>query len=369
MAERTTALVVGGTGPTGPYIVDGLRRRGFTVTILHRGTHEIDEIPDDVEHIHADPHFRETLDPALDGRSWDVTVATYGRLRHVAEAMVGHTGQFVAVGGVGVYRGFFGTQGIWPPGLALSTPEDAPLVETEQENRFQYLMVQAERAALAAHPSGSLFRYPYVFGARQLIPREWSVVRRIRDGRPFVLLPEAGLTIITHGYVENLAHAVLLAVDQPDRSAGKFFNVGDDQQLTMAQVVAHIARHMDSSIEILSLPTAAAKVARPLTPLGSDHRLFDMTLARESLGYRDVVPVLEGLERTVDWLMANQPEHGGDTETRLGDPFDYRAEDRLAEILRRSIDEMSAVQITEIDSPNHAYAHPKRPGEVDHHGR
>jgi hypothetical protein len=39
------ALVIGGTGPTGPFIVNGLRARGYATAILHRGTHEIDEIP------------------------------------------------------------------------------------------------------------------------------------------------------------------------------------------------------------------------------------------------------------------------------------------------------------------------------------
>ena len=35
------ALIVGGTGPTGPFIVNGLIERGYEVTIFHRGTHEI----------------------------------------------------------------------------------------------------------------------------------------------------------------------------------------------------------------------------------------------------------------------------------------------------------------------------------------
>jgi nucleoside-diphosphate-sugar epimerase len=29
-------------------------------------------------------------------------------------------------------------------------------------------------------------RYPYFYGPRQLAPREWSVTRRIRDGRTVV---------------------------------------------------------------------------------------------------------------------------------------------------------------------------------------
>jgi hypothetical protein len=34
---------------------------------FHRGTHEIPEIPEAIEHIHADPHFRETLAAADQG--------------------------------------------------------------------------------------------------------------------------------------------------------------------------------------------------------------------------------------------------------------------------------------------------------------
>ena len=38
-----TALVLGGTGPTGHFVVNGLRQRGHRVAILHSGRHEIDE--------------------------------------------------------------------------------------------------------------------------------------------------------------------------------------------------------------------------------------------------------------------------------------------------------------------------------------
>ena len=49
------ALVIGGTGPTGPSLVNGLRQRGFATAILHTGRHEVDTIPPDVEHIHTNP--------------------------------------------------------------------------------------------------------------------------------------------------------------------------------------------------------------------------------------------------------------------------------------------------------------------------
>lgn len=68
VSAEKRALVVGGTGPSGPHIVNGLIARGYTVTLFHRGTHESDDIPDFVEHIHGDPHFIETIQEALGQR-------------------------------------------------------------------------------------------------------------------------------------------------------------------------------------------------------------------------------------------------------------------------------------------------------------
>src|SRR5215467_6686277 len=117
------ALVVGGTGPSGPFLVNGLRDRGYEVAIFHRGTHEIPEIPEGVEHIHGDPHFRETIDTALSKRSFDVVIATYGRIRLVAEALQDRTGQFIAIGGMPAYRGYFDASANFPRGLPIPARE------------------------------------------------------------------------------------------------------------------------------------------------------------------------------------------------------------------------------------------------------
>src|SRR6266849_791464 len=48
--ELMKALIVGGTGPSGPFLANGLIERGYKVTIFHRGTHEIPEIVPEVAH-------------------------------------------------------------------------------------------------------------------------------------------------------------------------------------------------------------------------------------------------------------------------------------------------------------------------------
>ena len=214
------ALVIGGTGPTGPYLVNGLLDRGYEVSILHRGSHDSDEIPRSVERIIGDPHFRETLSEALSGRWFDCVIATYGRIRFIAEVIGAHTDRLITVGGAPGYRGLLNPDALYPAGMQTPVPEDAPRVESEEEFRFGYLVRLTEDAVLAGHERGDFnathFRYPVVYGPRQITPTIWSIMRRAIDGRGFMVLPEGGLTLITRGYTANVAHAVLLSVDRPD---------------------------------------------------------------------------------------------------------------------------------------------------------
>ncbi len=365
-----TALIVGGTGPTGPFLVEGLRERGYTVAILHRGTHEIPEIPPEVEHLHADPHFRETLDEALAGRAFDVAIATYGRIRHVAEALAGKAGQFIAIGGVPGYRGYFDPPANFPAGLPIPTPETAPTVASEAEHRFAFLIASAEQAVLAAHPDGAVYRYPYVYGPYQLLPREWCIMRRVLDRRPFIILSEGGSGLMTHGYAGNLAHAVLLAIDHPEAAAGQIFNCGDDTQYTIRQVVEIIADELNHQFEIVSLPAEVAYPARGLAVEATPHhKLMDLHKIRLRLGYRDRVAPEEAIRRTVRWFLEHQPERGGDLERRLHDDFDYDAEDQLAAIYREARER--ARKLHRGPQPTmHPYPHPKEPGLVrDHRNR
>jgi nucleoside-diphosphate-sugar epimerase len=354
------ALVVGGTGPTGPYIVRGLLARGHAVAILHRGTHESDEIPPEVEHIHADPYDAEAFAAALGARAFDVVVATYGRLREVARVCAGRAGQFLGIGGVPLYRGWMRPEDLTPRGLPVPLREDAQQVESAEELRKGFMIRRTEEAVFGFHPRAAMFRYPTVYGPRQLLPLEWCIVRRVLDGRPHLVLPDGGLTLSTAGYAENLAHAVLLAVDRPDASAGQSYNCGDEQTLTLRQRVEMISSIMGRAIEIVSVPAEVALPAWPLlTHEASDHRLMDLGKIQRELGYRDVVPVPEALRRTVEWLVDNRPEPGGLTEQILGDPFEYEAEDRLVAAAREGLEKMRAVGYATQPSAGASYVAPE----------
>ncbi len=365
------ALIVGGTGPSGPFLANGLIERGFEVTIFHRGTHEIPEIGPEVAHIHGDPHFRETIESALGDRTFDAVIATYGRIRFVAEALAGKTPCFIAIGGVPSYRGYFDPRANFPAGLKVPVPEDAPLVMSEGEQRFSWLIKSTEDAVLSAHPNGVVYRYPYVYGPYQLVPREWCIIRRILDKRSSIMLPDGGLSLMTHGYAENLAHAVLLAIDHPKVAAGQIYNCGDEDQLSLRQVVEVISRELNHPLELVSVPSSFGTAARAVSIGGSNnHVVMDLFKIKTQLGYRDRITAVEAIAKTAHWYVEHQPAPGSEIEQRLQDPFDYQAEDKVIAILREAREKTQAVAAREVTHIAHPYAHPKEPGLArDHRNR
>jgi nucleoside-diphosphate-sugar epimerase len=338
------ALVIGGTGPSGHFIVNGLLRRGYEVAILHTGRHELKEIPEAVEHIHTDPFSTDALLDALGNRDFDLTVAAYGRLRRIAEIMAGRTGRFISIGGAPAYRGYMNPAVLNPPGMAVPTPEDAPVVPAEGEDPKGWRVAQTERAVFDKHPNATHFRYPFLYGPYQIAPREWCVVRRILDGRP-VIIPEDGLSLNHSAYVENAAHAVLLAVDRPESASGRIYNCGDERLLSLRQMVEIIAEALGRKPEIVSMPWRFATPARPLIAQPwTTHRVLDLGKLKTDLGYADVVPPERGLALTAKWLRDHPLERGGTDEKILQDPFDYRAEDELIAAWRNLCDRMPQIK-------------------------
>lgn len=337
------ALVIGGTGPTGPGVVNGLVERGYETAILHTGRHEVDTIPPSVEHVHTNPFRIDEVSSALGSRVFDVVFAMYGRLRDLAPYFAGRTGRFVAVGGVPAYRGFARPHLNAPRGMLVPVRETAPRAVGDENDKVAKI-VATEDVVFAHHPEATLFRYPLIYGPGQINPREWLIVRRLIDGRRRIIVSDGGLTLRTAAYGPNASHALVLAVDHQDAAAGKAYNISDEHVLTAAQTIEVIAAALDAEVELVNLPAALATPARPF--LGAEHTLHQFTgvdALRHDLGYRDPVPPIEALTLTARHLRDNPVERGSTTEMRLQDPFDYDAEDALIEAYRAAITEAREV--------------------------
>lgn len=365
---RKTALVVGGTGITGPFVVNGLLRRGYEVTILHSGLHEID-FDEPVEHLHGDAHFPETLQALLGTRRFDVTVSMYGRLRHVAETMRGRTEQFLSTGAV-FYQGWvrrkMGDDPVMYADLQIPTREDHALARNSP-SALVSKGIEAEslviRLSEQGHFAGSMFRVPRMYGPRAPAGVEWSIVRRLLEGRRRIIVPDGGMVAETRAYAQNVAHMMLLALEHPREAASQVFNTGDERATTLREWALAIAAAMGvHDLELVSAPYESAFPAFPYArdPFVAGHRVLDLDKARRLLGYSDAVPFEQAIAQTTQWYMHNQPEPGGEAERQLGDTFDYAAEDRLLEHLERFKADAAAIPHQPF-SYGHPYRHPVAP--------
>jgi nucleoside-diphosphate-sugar epimerase len=366
------ALFIGGTGPTGPTIVQGLAARGFDVTIMHGGLHETDLGVSGVHHIHEDPHFREGLERGLADSTWDLVIASYGRLRVIAEYFAGRTGRLVAIGGsTAIYArdgderwGLAGRPALFPDTTDLFVTDEG----TTKTDKIAYRMIQSLNALMELHAAGkysaTYVGYPLNYGPRQPGPQEWAIIRRVLDGRRTFILADGGIKLESRIFTENAAAAVLLAVDKPEIAAGKRYSVADKHVYTMRQRIDHVARYLGHEFEYVSMPYELAWPAHALWRREIGHRLNSSSLIRQELGYEDPVGYNEAIGRTIEWLLANRPDPGGELEAQIGDPFAYEREDELVVGWRRAQKSMGDVEMPALTEQPHQYRHPKAPGEA-----
>ena len=341
------ALVIGGTGPTGPHVIGGLLHRGYTVSLLHRGLHEDASLPE-LEHIHADPYDVESLRGAVGDRYFDVVLAMYGRVRAIGEAVAGRCGQLVCISGTPVYQGLIDPHSVHPSGMKLQARENSPTVDQlRNPPRFAAAIRSAEQYVLGQRDRGAYrvagVRYPQIYGPRNVIPWEWPIVKRVLDGRARMIIPDDGLWIVTRCAARNAAEAVLRIADNADVADGKYYNIADDDQFTIRQLAELIVSRMGGEMELVGIPgeLAPSGFREYVPPGGRPHMLLDISAAKAELGYREVISARDALNATVDWQTSNPIDLAGYPTYRPW--FDYGAEDRILEVWERAAAELKSV--------------------------
>jgi nucleoside-diphosphate-sugar epimerase len=331
-------VVIGGTNFIGPHVIATLHRLGHDITVYHRGQHE-PELPRGVRHLHSPlagiPVLRfpsEISDPTPDvvlhmfPVGADDARAAMARFAGIARRMV-------ALSSGDVYRAYGRLLGTEPgPAEPVPLDENAPLREALYPYRhmaagpadwtFHYEKILAERAVMS-HPSlpATVLRLPAVYGPGDPYRRLRPYIKRMDDRRPAILLESAQAEWRwTHGYVENVAQAIALAVVD-DRGAGKIYNVGEAETPTVADRVRRIGGLVgwNGTVVPLESDRLPLHLRGPYQP--HQDLVMETSGIRDELGFVEVRSKDEGLRRTIEWERANPPP-GGDPVAA-----EYAAED------------------------------------------
>jgi nucleoside-diphosphate-sugar epimerase len=308
-------LVIGGTGFLGPHVVRQLGDLGHEVVVYHRGEHE-PQLPDGIRHVHSPVAGYPVLEfpPALTELAPDLVLhmTPMGEPDAIAarRAFRGIARRLVALSSGDVYRAY----GICT-GLEAGSPVPVPLSEAAPLRRVLYpyqgtglpladvyekILVERELSSDPALPA-TILRLPAVYGPGDPYRRFADFLRPMRDGSAAIPLGRGyARWRWTHGYVENVARAVVLAVTV-DRARGRTYNVGEGETPETAERVRRIGRAAGWMGEVAEVPDEELPPPFPKRLDFTQDVVLDTARIREELGYRDVVDEAEALGRTVAW--------------------------------------------------------------------
>jgi nucleoside-diphosphate-sugar epimerase len=263
------------------------------VVALSRGQREL---PDElnargVEHRAIDREAAGALRGALGGDVDLLIDVVAFNARHAAQLLEldGQVGSVVAISSAAVYADALGrtldesTDEPSFPELPVPIPETQATVRPGPET-YSTLKVALEQVLLEQDVlPATVLRPCAIHGPGALGAREWWVIGRALDKRPYVVLACAGGTTFHPTSTANLAELIRLAGERP---ATRVLNCGDPDPPDVRTLVGLVAAAVDyHPVEVLLPGDPQGEVgASPWT--APRPFVLDMTAAERDLGYR-----------------------------------------------------------------------------------
>ena len=170
------------------------------------------------------------------------------------------------------------------------------------------LVERAYRSAPELH--ATVLRLPMVYGPGDPQRRFGEIARRMARLKPEILL-ERGYASwrSSWGFVEDVAHAISLAVSNP-RASDRIYNVCEAHGNTQQQLFSELGSAAGWRGELRSVSLEEAPAAARDASLAMDFRhdlLADSSAIRHDLGYSEPTPRAEALARTLQDELARPP--------------------------------------------------------------
>jgi nucleoside-diphosphate-sugar epimerase len=285
------ALVIAGTGFIGKFVSRLLVEHGCAVSVLHRGRVDFGTVILGAASItNSEPLASPAALRAGLAANPDIVIHMLAMTERDATAAYDvfrdRIGRLVCISSGDVYRAYGRFTKLEPgppdpvPLKAMSSPLRSVLYpyrkpETPKDSlEYDYDKVPVERTFLR-ELSATCLRLPKVYGKSN--NADFATVHRFANHPSWRW---------THGYVENVAAAIVLAATHP-AAAGKIYNVGEEITPTVAE-------------RLRDLPASAIGPATDAPYDFAQDIVYDTTPIRTELGYVEPVSYLDGIRRTVE---------------------------------------------------------------------
>ena len=325
-------LIVGGTKFIGPSLVKELLDKSWEVTLFNRGN-EANSVPSGVNLIKGDKADLTDFKDQFKELKLDAVVhmiADNGaEAETFAEAFSGIASSAVVLSSANLYKAHARLH-MLDEGPLESCPiaEDAPLRTTPLKEDEKTGRAVVEKTMLSSKLPTTILRLPPVYGPRDPRKRLYPMIMRMVENRPFILVGEQqALWKWTHGYVENIAHAIATAVmDIPNRH--RIYNLGEQSVPTVKERMEHLGAMLDWEGDVVVMPDERLP---PHLQTPGDFRqniIYDTSRIRSELDFVDMFDYYEGIREAALWYAENPPEH------LKNQKFNYDSEDEAVKRLR-----------------------------------
>ncbi len=308
----TTYLVTGGAGFIGSHLATRLVEDGHTVRVLDNlstgSLHNIEHLGDRVEFIEADLVDRNALETIVDGVDIVFHQAALASVPRSVErplethhaCVTGTVNLLDACRRHGVKRLVYAASSSAYGNSPIMPKHEGQVPSPLSPYAAAKLSAELYCEAFAATYGLETVRLRYfnVFGPRQdpnspysaVIPR--FVDALLRGDQP-VIYGDGGQSR-DFTYIENVVSANLLAAHTPGVS-GRVYNCACGDSIDLVSLLRLICEQLDE-------PFAARFVEARVGDVR--HSFADISAAQRDLGYQVLVPIREGLQRTVAWYLA-----------------------------------------------------------------
>ncbi len=326
-----TILVTGATGFLGSALVTELVRRepGEEIRILARNESKArKQFGDAVTIVSGDITGEEPVRRAVNGAS--VVYHFSGRLYHPSTSAAlyyqthveGTRNLLAACEGQSQLRRVVHCSTTGVLGVTGRTPaaEDAPFAPT---NPYEETKLQGELLAFQAYKERglpvSIARPGMVYGPGDL--HLLGFFASIKKGLPCLI--DKGKTLIHPIYIDDMVEAFLLCAERPE-AVGRSYNFAGERPVSFRELVSAIARALGKSSSGGSIPLWLANLASDIFALlpgfkGEDapltrsrvkfltnSRVYDISRARDELGFAPRVELDEGMRYTARWYQKHE---------------------------------------------------------------
>jgi nucleoside-diphosphate-sugar epimerase len=332
-------LVIGGTNFIGFNVVLQLIEMGHEVTVFNRGETQTN-LPKEVKWIKGNRHnlleYKHEFQKLAPEVVLDMIPYTAKDAQGVVDTFQDIAQRVVAISSGDVYRA---RDIMWQRETGIIDPipltEDSPLRSqlypyrglSDDPFAHDYDKIPVEQVLMnGSNLPATILRLPMVYGAGDYIHRLYPYLKRMDDRRPAIILEEK----LAHwqgcyGYVENVARAIVLAVNDR-RAKGRIYNVSEST-IKVADLVRAIASVVGWQGKIVILPKSQMPDIWKFETNFEQHWVTDSTRIRTELGYTEIIDRHEALKQTIAWEREHPPE--AFTEIGHANLLDYQDEDAI----------------------------------------